>query len=125
MSIKRPGFQTTQDLAFTIGVRPIGAADLNFVEQAMMEIAPELSVELHGMCADDAFLIVLPEDGDDAKGPSFMISRETFGFRLDQVHWDAVAEVGVFASLNDVVSVLGVQLAVFPNGAAPASVTVH
>jgi hypothetical protein len=125
MSIKRPGFQTIQDLAFTVGVRPIGATDLAFMEQAMTEIAPELSVELHGTCADEAFLILLPEDGDDAKGPSFMISRETFGFRLDQVHWDAVTEVGVFASLNDVVSALGVRLAVFPGWAAPALVTVH
>ena len=125
MSIKRPGFQTIQDLAFAVDVRPIGAADLAFMEQAMSEIAPDLSVELHGMCADEAFLILLPEDGDDAKGPSFMISRETFGFRLDQVHWDALSEVGVFASLNDVVSVLGVRLAVLPDGAAPASVTVH
>jgi hypothetical protein len=125
MSIKRPGFQTIQDLAFTVGVRPIAAADLRFVEQAMMQIAPDLSVELHGVCADEAFLILLPEDGDDAKGPSFMISRETFGFRLDQVHWDAVADLGVFASLNDVVSVLGVRLAAFPDWATPASVTVH
>jgi hypothetical protein len=54
-----------------------------------------------------------------------MISRETFGFRLDQVHWDAVADLGVFASLNDVVSVLGVRLAAFPDWATPASVTVH
>lgn len=125
MSIKRPGFQTIQDLAFTVGVEPLSAADRAFLEQAMMEIAPDLSVELHGVCADAAFLILLPEDGDDAKGPSFMISRETFGFRLDQVHWDAVTEVGVFASLNDVVTVLGVRLAAFPDGTAPASVTVH
>ena len=125
MSIKRPGFQTIQDMAFTVGVRPISLADLAFMEQAMMEIAPDLSVELHGVCADEAFMIVLPDDGDDAKGPSFMISRETFGFRLDQVHWDALNEVGVFASLNDVVNVLGVRLAVFPDWASPDSVTVH
>ena len=125
MSIKRAAFQILQQRAFSVGVQPISAADLAFMEQAITDLAPELSVEMHGVCADQAFLILLPEDGDDSKGPSFMITRETFGFRLDQVHWDAVTEVGVFASLNDVVSVLGVRLAVFPDGTAPAAVTVH
>ena len=54
-----------------------------------------------------------------------MISRETYGFRLDQVHWDVVTEFGVFASLNDVVAALGARLAFFPDMATPASVTVH
>ena len=40
-----------------------------------------------GICANEATLVVTPEDGDDETGPSFVISRETYGLRLDQVHW--------------------------------------
>ena len=43
------------------------------------EIAPDWAVELEGICDEEATLVVLPEGGDDAIGPSFVISRETYG----------------------------------------------
>jgi hypothetical protein len=125
MSIKRPSYDTTLDSTFAMPPRPFSSADLALVRNEMAEFAPEWSVELHGICADEATLVLLPEDGDDAMGPSFMISRETYGFRLDQVHWDVVTEFGVFASLNDVVATLAARLAFFPYAAAPATVTLH
>jgi hypothetical protein len=125
MSIKRSGVQTNSYVTFAAPVRPIGASDLDFVQRAMDEIAPQWSVELQGICVDEATLVLLPEDGDDSMGPSFLISRETYGFRLDQVHWDVLTELGVFGSLNDVVTTLGVRLAFIPEMAVPASVTVH
>jgi hypothetical protein len=125
MSIKRPGIQTSQDLAFTVRARPIGGADLILVQAAMAEAAPDWSVEMQGICADEATLVLLPEDGEDAMGPSFMISREAFGFRVDQVHWDVVTEIGVFASMHDIVDVLRLRLAFSAAMEAPASVTLH
>jgi len=125
MSIKRPGAQLSPDLAFAVQIRPIGEADLAFVQIAMAEIAPDWSVELHGICAGEATLVLLPEGGDDTMGPSFLVSRESYGFRLDQVHWDVMTEFGVFGSLSDVVAVLAARLAVFPDLAVPASVTLH
>jgi hypothetical protein len=125
MSIKWPGVELCQDSGFAVRIRPIGDADLAFVEIAMTEIAPDWSVELHGMGADEATLVLLPEGGDDTMGPSFMISRETYGFRLDQVHWDVITEFGVFASLTDVVTMLAARLAFFPDLAIPTSVTLH
>ena len=91
----------------------------------MADVAPEWSVELQGICADEASLVVLPEDGDDAKGPSFMISRETYGFRIDQVHWDVVTEIGVFAAMADIVRVLRLRLAFCYGVETPNSVTLH
>jgi hypothetical protein len=125
MSIKRPGYHTSAHSSYTMPLRPLGDGDLALVRCAMADIAPEWSVELHGICEDEATLVLLPEGGDDAMGPSFMISRETYGFRLDQVHWDVVTEFGVFASMNDVVAALGARLAFFPDMATPASATVH
>jgi hypothetical protein len=125
MSTKRLSHTSTPDSTFSLPVRPLGAADLALVQNAIDEIAPEWSVELHGICVEEATLVLLPEDGDDAMGPGFMISRETYGFRLDQVHWDVLTECGVFASLDDVVTALGVRLAFFPGMTTPASVTLH
>jgi hypothetical protein len=125
MSIKRPGGHLSPDLAFAMQIRPIGDGDRAFVQIAMAEIAPDWSVELHGICADEATLVLLPDGGDDTMGPSFMISRETYGFRLDQVHWDLTTEIGVFASLSDVVAMLAARLTFYPDLAVPASVTLH
>ena len=125
MSIKRPGFQTNPDLPFNMPVRPLGDADLASMQFVLAEIAPEWSVELQGICAEEATLILLPQDGEDANGPSFMISRETYGFRLDQLHWDTMTEVGVFVSLTDVVSALRQRVAFCTAMAAPAGVTLH
>jgi hypothetical protein len=125
MSIKWPGFDPHQESGFNMPFAPINDADLALVIGAMAEIAPDWSVELQGICAGEATLVLLPEDGDDATGPSFMISRETYGFRLDQVHWDVVTEFGVFASLADIVAVLAARLAFYPGLAVPASVTLH
>jgi hypothetical protein len=125
MSIKRPGYHAILDSAFAMPFRPLGSADLALVRNEMAEIAPDWSVELHGICEDEATLVLLPEGGDDAIGPSFMISRESCGFRLDQVHWDVVTDFGVFASLQDIVAKLAARLAFFPDTATPASVMVH
>jgi hypothetical protein len=125
MSNKGSNFQANQNLAVALHIRPIGANDLGFMQRAMAEIAPSWSVELQGICVDEATLVLLPEDGDDANGPSFMISRESYGFRVDQVHWDVVTEVGVFPALNDVVGALGVRLAFFPDQTVSGSATIH
>ena len=130
MSIKRSNYRAdqdpaNQDLAFAVQVRPIGQSDLGVVQRAMAAIAPSWSVELQGICVDEATLVLLPEDGDDANGPSFMISRETYGFRLDQVHWDVVTEVGLFPALDGVIGALALRLAFFPEQTVPGSMTVH
>ena len=101
MAIKRPGPSEHQH--WTAVSRPDAARlamrTWRLVQRAMAEIAPDWAVELEGICTEEATLVVVPEDGDDAIGPSFVISRETYGLRVDQVHWDALTEVGVFASL--------------------------
>jgi hypothetical protein len=125
MSTKRRFDQITFDAGFTVQVPPLGEADLALVQRAIADIAPDWSVELEGICLDEATLVVLPDDGDDAMGPSFVVSRETYGLRVDQVHWDMVTEVGVFGSLQGVLEALRMRLAFHVAGAHSASVTLH
>jgi hypothetical protein len=110
---------------FAARIPPLGTADRAYVARAMAAIAPDWVVEMEGICAEDATLVVVPEDGEDETGPSFVISRETYGLRVDQVHWDGLTELGVFASLSDVVSALEARLAFCANLAVPLSVTLH
>ena len=125
MSNKRPVFQSANETAFTLQVQPLGESERRLAQRVMAEMAPDWSVELHGIYNEETILIVLPEDGDDAMGPSFIINRETFGLKLDQIHWDKLTEVGVFASLGDVLSAIGTLLGASTRFALPTSITVH
>ena len=125
MSTKRRFELTTLVATFAVQLPPLGDADLIYMQRAMAEIAPDWAVEMEGICSDEAALVVVPEDGDDATGPSFVVSRETYGLRLSQLHWDTMTEVGVFASLSDVVTALQVRLAFCTDMTLPASVTLH
>jgi hypothetical protein len=125
MSTKRSGQQTCLKPAFAVPVPALGLGDLTLMQLALGEIAPDWSVELQGICAGEATLVVLPDGGDDGIGPSFLISRETYGLRMDQVHWDVMTEVGVFASLHDVINALQPWLALCSVLTAPASAMLH
>ncbi len=119
--LEQNGFLTT----FAAPVPPLGDTDLALVQRAMAEIAPDWAVALESTCADETTLVLVPDDGDDQSGPSFVISREAYGLRVDQVHWDEVTEIGVFASLTDVVETLSRSLAFCIDSTVPASATIH
>jgi hypothetical protein len=124
-SVKRVAQTTMAGTAAGLRPLPLCDRDLRIVQTMLSEVAPEWSVELHGICSDEATLVVLPEDGEDALGPSFAITRESYGLRLDQIHWDELTELGVYPSLNDVIDVMGRILSDRVDFALPASVTIH
>ncbi len=123
MAIKRSGFQAHQTHAVAVRARPIGSAEVADLKRAMAAIAPAWSVELQG--GDEATLVLVPKTGDDAVGPSFMISQEDGGFRIEQLHWDVLTEVGRFASMQEVAAAINARLALGAEAGASSSVTLH
>jgi hypothetical protein len=118
-----PGSWDMSPLALTPAA--FSKRDLQIVEALLADIAPAWSVELHGVSAEDTSLIILPEDGDDAFGPSLMISREDYGLRLDQIRWDELTEIGTFPTLGDVVDAIARILQDYSDFKLPQSVTIH
>jgi hypothetical protein len=125
MSNKRSVDPFCDKATLAVDLRPLGVADLAVVQHLLGEIAPQWSAELQGYCDDEAVLALVPEDGDDEIGPSFVISRETLGLRVDQVHWDVVTEIGTFPSLNEVMRTIRLRLLVCAGGPAPVSYSLH
>jgi hypothetical protein len=125
MSIKRPGEQLSLETALAPSVSPFGDADLALVRRGISAFAPEWAVELQGICASQSTLLVVPESGDDAVGPSFVMSRDTYGIRVDQVHWDTLTEVGVYSCFADALQILRLRLAFRGAGSAKGAVTLH
>jgi hypothetical protein len=103
MTAKRTGLSATQTIA-VVRSEPLGLAELQFVRCLLADFAPEWCAELDGICADEATLVLVPESGDDMTGPSFVISREGFGYRLDQVQWDDIRDAGLFSTLADAIA---------------------
>ena len=61
----------------------------------------------------------------DATGPSFVISRESYGYRLDQVHWDTIRDIGLFSSLADAMSAVRQRLSIESARAPTGRPTLH
>lgn len=126
MASKRHSAPTTvKSAAFALAPQPLGQADFLHAQSVLAAIAPDWSVELVGICDEEASLVILPEDGDDTQGPSFAISRETCGLRLDKIHWDELSEVGVFACLDDVMDAVAGLLYGLQGLSVPSAATVH
>ncbi len=125
MSTRRPGDLIGLTSAIAVKPHPLCEADAVTVRRSIADVASDWSVELEGVGADDAALVILPPDGDDLAGPSFVVSREAGGFRVDQVHWDSLTEVGIFSSLSDVTATLRLRVAFCSGGVSMVSATLH
>lgn len=122
---KRPSSLMSCSAPIAIAPSPISLRDLQIVEAMLADVAPQWTVELHGVSVDDTSLIILPEDGEDALGPSFTINSSDFGLRLDQIHWDELTEIGSFTSLSAAVDAIALILRDFGAPRRLASVTIH
>ena len=124
MPAKRPDCAVSHSIS-VIQAPPLGLTDLRFVRDALSDIAPDWCAELDGICAELATIVIVPEDGEDASGPSFVVSREGFGFRLDLVHWDDMRDIGVFSTLADVITAVQQQMLMDISRLHAASLTLH
>ncbi len=105
--------------------QPLGSTELSLFRSVLGVIAPDWTVELHGFCADEASLIMVPESGEDLSGPSFAVTRESYGFKLDRVRWDVMTEVGLYSTLPDVLAAIRRELAFCSDVANSGMVTIH
>jgi hypothetical protein len=125
MSYKRSSGETSPKTAIVVSVPPLGVADQAFFQSVINDVVPGWSVELDGICADQASLILVPDGGEDDLGPCFCVTRESYGFRIDQVQWDEMTEVGIYASLREVLDTICHRLAFQADTIRPGSVTIH
>ncbi|HVY15773.1 MAG TPA: hypothetical protein VHB27_11110 [Rhodopila sp.] len=122
---KRPGSVVSRTAPVAITPSPITLRDLLVVEAMLADVAPRWVVEMHGVEIDDTSLIVVPEDGEDMIGPSFIISTHKHGYQLDRVHWDKMTEVGGFISLTAAAEAVARVLREYAGTGRPPSVTIH
>ena len=124
-AFKRAVLANGTAIPVAFAAQPISTRELRAVALMLSEIAPDWSVELHGISLEDSSLIVLPEDGEDENGPSFAISRDGYALRLDQIHWDELTELGTYSTLAEVLDVMAQSLGDFTAFQRSRSITLH
>ena len=78
-------------------------------------------MELVDVWAGDETIAVLPEDGDDVRGPTVIISAEGGGFRVDAFRWETYWNIGEYAAWSDVLRTVRIVMA----WETAASIVVH
>jgi hypothetical protein len=121
MSYKSTDIRTGANAATPSTAPSFRAADLSLFQSMVEDFAPDWSVELVGHCVEQTSLVMVPETGEDRIGPSFAVTREPCGFKLDKIRWDIVTEIGLFQSLPELLNAIRTQLA-HPSS---ATVTIH
>lgn len=89
---------------------PFGYHDLNLVADAVLDVAPDWSVELSGMETGDSSLVIMPPEADDMIGPTFLLRRTTLSVHLDQLHWDEYSPVATIPSIDHAIASLRARL---------------
>ncbi|MGE0416900.1 MAG: hypothetical protein AB7O80_08845 [Acetobacteraceae bacterium] len=99
-------------------------ADLSAVARAVGAVTVDWTVELSQVFADEANLIIMPENGDDAAGPTFVIYYDDGLFCVDQVHWDDCTSIGQYENLGAAIQVMVLHLAHYA-GVQPTGALLH
>ena len=103
----------------------LGTTHCTYLAAAIAEVAPDWTVELHEVGTSDETISVMPEDGDDASGPTMLLYRDGSTFHLDQLDGDEYTTIGTFEALTDVAYVLRGRLRALRSGAPTHSTTLH
>jgi len=73
------------------------------VSDAVMDVTADWSVELCGVSLDDRSLVVMPEDGDDMTGPTFIIRRAGAMVVMEEMRWDECRTVAACTDLHELI----------------------
>ena len=122
-STARPVRQPTQ-LAGP-GAERLATAHRAYLAAAIADIAPDWTVELHEAGTSEETISVMPEDGDDASGPTMLLYRDGTTFHLDQLDGDEYSTIGTFEALTDVAHVLRGRLNALRSGQPAHCITLH
>lgn len=116
---------TPTPIAASRAVRLLGERELALLSAAVVDVAPDWSVDLCGTDTHDRSLVVMPEGADDMIGPTFMIHAVNGAIRLDQLRFDEVMILAERAHLSEIVHILRGRLASLSLMAVSASTLRH
>lgn len=89
---------------------PLGRAQCQRLAAVVASLGPTWSVGLHHDARGKATIVVLPEDLDDAIGPTLIIRATRSGFHLEEMCEDACRSLGEHSAWADVLRTVRIRL---------------
>jgi hypothetical protein len=92
------------------GPEPLGPGQCEHLASVVAGLGPTWSVELHYDVLGQATIVVLPEDLDDAIGPTLIIHAGQSAFHLEELCGEAYRKLGEHLAWADVLRAVRVRL---------------
>jgi len=89
---------------------PLGPSECQHLAALVAELAPDGSVELRHDVFGSPTIVILPEDLDDANGPTLFVHRDGAVFHLEELRWGTYRKVDEFATWADVLRAVRIRL---------------
>lgn len=82
---------------------PLGPSERAEIAAAVSQLVPNWSVELSPGLSPPESIMISPDDGEDASGPTVIITAESGVFRLDAFRWDSYWSIGEYRTWAEAV----------------------
>jgi len=89
---------------------PLGQKQCSHLAATLAELVPDWSVELHHDVLRKPMIVILPENLDDAIGPTLVVYGDETAFHLEELRWDACRKLGDYRVWADVLRAVWVRL---------------
>ena len=100
---------------------PLGLEQCNQLAATIAGLIPNWSVELHHDVLRKPMIVILPENLDDAIGPTLVVYADKIAYHLEELRWDTCSKHGDYRVWTDVLR--AVRLRLFRE--APLAPTLH
>ena len=89
---------------------PLGREQCNHLTAVVAELMPDWSVELHLDMLRKPMIVILPENLDDAIGPTLVVYGGDTAFQVKELRWDACRKLGDYRLWTDVLRAVWLRL---------------
>jgi|HubBroStandDraft_3_1064219.scaffolds.fasta_scaffold844607_1 hypothetical protein len=89
---------------------PLGLEQCNQLAATIAGLIPNWSVELHHDVLRKPMIVILPEDLDDAIGPTLVVYADEIAFHLEELRWDTCRKRGDYCAWTDVLRAVWLRL---------------
>jgi hypothetical protein len=90
--------------------QPLGQEQCSQLAAVLAELVPNWSVELHHDVLRKPMIVILPENLDDAIGPTLVVYGDETVFHLEELRWDTCRKRGDYCVWTDVLRAVWLRL---------------
>ena len=88
----------------------LGLDQCKHLTAVVTELVPDWSVEIHHDVHRKPMIVILPENLDDAIGPTLVVYGDDTAFHIEELRWDTYRKLGDYRVWTDVLRAVWLKL---------------